>query len=414
MIPSTTIDVPKLVLLNFFHSATSALEKCSVEYPQALSFLRMIVLDEQKRCLDQVVKDFNFQKLDVDPTLTIDIVQESLKGLSLLNDCLEDDVKIAMDRMNDCARLALTRLVLQSECLKVSNESSEYENLNRSDPMSRTDILEFCGLCTIAVQLPNVHRHLLHGIPLFDCDGKILLNRKDDSSSQFPEQRLHAIQRLILRALGYEPDHGTNEIKRIFYSSTGNSEFSGDSELLDIFATMESAMNVILTNATLYVTQNSLFSDREEGGVTRIVSVNYSEKLIDASSGLELPLEEGFSTASDIAPTSQIMENTQTDKERKLDELRIARDASRLQQEILGELLSMRDEERETKLQLAKEEADKFVRNVMQIPAGSDRIMYMQTMDAQTQKLLAMHKLWESMLAANNGKPPTMRFNCPE
>jgi hypothetical protein len=84
-----------------------------------------------------------------------------------------------------------------------------------------------------------------------------------------------------------------------------------------------------------------------------------------------------------------------------------------LQQEILGELLNMCDEERDAKLKLAKQEADKFIQQAMQMPPGPERVSFLRSVDPETQKLMAMHKLWGNMLAANGGKPPTMRYNRP-
>jgi hypothetical protein len=49
---------------------------------------------------------------------------------------------------------------------------------------------------------------------------------------------------------------------------------------MEVFTNMASAMNVALTNATIQATHNTFFSDQDQGGVTRVVAVNYSIKLL--------------------------------------------------------------------------------------------------------------------------------------
>lgn len=410
MIVPRSEDIPQEVLLKFFRDATAALERCSIGSPRTFSDLRMVVLNEQRLCLEEIVKEYN--KLESASPLTIDQVQLSLKNLSSSNAPLDNIVRIAMDGMNDSARLCFTRLVLQSECLRSVNGITVAEGLKRSESLNRNDILEFCGLCTVALRFPNVQSHVQNGTPLFD--GDINEDNEDARSNVFPDHRLHAIQRMFLQAIGYDADHGTNEIKRIFFSDHEDSEFKDDTELLTVFANMAGTMTATLTNATLQASNNAL-SDRDDGGVTRVVSVSYSEKLIDELSGRELPLVDDTtnSNLTNAAPETQRMQGIQLDCEDKLDELRLAREASRLQQELLGELLIMRDEDREVMLDLAKAEAGKFIQTALQIPPGPERIEYMQSMDAQTQKLLAMHKLWEGMLASNEGKAPTLRYSGP-
>jgi hypothetical protein len=98
----------------------------------------------------------------------------------------------------------------------------------------------------------------------------------------------------------------------------------------------------------------------------------------------------------------------QTDKIQQ-EQLRIAREAAALQQSILGELLSMEESERDDILATAKIAHDEFLAQVLEIPSGPDRVQFVTNIDPSVEKQLLMHKLWEKILAQNDGKPPTMR-----
>ena len=295
--------------------------------------------------------------------------------------------------MNEAARLAFCRLVLYSQCHADMPASTDTMMMITSGVMERSDILEFCGLCQTAVRLPNVQRHLRDGSALFD-DKVANAPTKSAETTMFPQKRLEAIQRHFLRALGYDPDHGTREIQRIFFGASD--EYADDKILMDTFRTLVSTMNSAITNATLHAQQRA-FSDQDEGGVTRVVSVSYSEKLVDAASG------EAVEAA---VPEGQRME--QQAEAQQQARLKVAREAAALQQEILGELLALRDEERAAKLAQAKQVADDVLKQAMELPAGAERIVFLRSVDSQTQRLMAMHKLWESMVASNGGKEPVI------
>jgi hypothetical protein len=429
---TATPEVPLSVLLDFFRSATKALEECTIADPKTLSDLRMVILTQQKQCLEHIVDVYNDDKESPTSPLTVQIMQHALKDLPSKKEQQELDptVQKAMDEMDDGARLSFTRLVLLSECLKEHADviDQSLSLLKTSGSMQRSDILEFCGLCNAAIRLSNVQKHLQSGAPLFEDNNT--LQEEGSSKIFFPQKRLEMIQRMFLKATGYDPDHGTAEIQRIFFSahngSSGNTdntaEFSVDPELMEVFTNMASAMNVALTNATIQATHNTFFSDQDQGGVTRVVAVNYSEKIIDQATGQEVAASEDIvNSSSDAAPLTQTMDTEDKPKspsQEQLEaqqraELRVAREAATLQQEILGELLNMRDEERDAKLKLAKQEADKFIQQAMLIPPGPERVSFLRSVDSETQKLMAMHKLWGNMLAANGGKPPTMRYNRP-
>ena len=77
-----------------------------------------------------------------------------------------------------------------------------------------------------------------------------------------------------------------------------------------------------------------------------------------------------------------------------------------MQQE-LNELLAMRDEERDAMLKEAQQTVEQVLRKAFELPSGPERIAYMTSLDAETQRLIALKKLWDNLLASNGGAPPT-------
>ena len=87
---------------------------------------------------------------------------------------------------------------------------------------------------------------------------------------------------------------------------------------------------------------------------------------------------------------------------------RLASEAALLQQTILGELLTLEEDERNLKLKEAAEVSREFMEEVMALPTGQERIDFLRGVDPTTSRQLAMHKLWAGMLQANGGQPPKM------
>ena len=85
----------------------------------------------------------------------------------------------------------------------------------------------------------------------------------------------------------------------------------------------------------------------------------------------------------------------------------MARQASLSQQELVNELLAMRDEERDAMLKEAQQTVEQVLRKAFELPSGPERIAYMTSLDAETQRLIALKKLWDNLLASNGGAPPT-------
>jgi len=420
--------IPSSLLISFFETARSRLDESEIENPTISTNIRRMLLGIQNTCLEKVVEEYNQQQQqqqqqqDSEKRISTDDVRQVLPQLQL-NPDTEESVKKAMTEMNEAARLAFCRLILYSECLRKYTQHNNNQNnktdappLQTSGTFLRNDLLEFIGLCNTCVKLPNVLRHLSTGAPLFDD----LIEDALPPRTIFPHKRLEYIQRLIMQGVGYDPDFGSSEIKRIFFTRSGQSNLeSNDPQLATLFGTLIANMNAAITNATVQATQNNLFSDHDIGGVTRVVSVNYSKHVIpgddddhddnartDGTNTAAAAASAACAAATGDAPSTQSMEQQSDAKQRQ--QLLMAREAARAQQEMLGELLTMGDEEREARLEEGRRAAQELNDKLAQLTPGPERVALLQSIDMKTQRLIVMEKMWSSMLKQNGGKPPRM------
>ena len=367
--------VPSALLTCFFEASTSALNKCQLgerdlQLFYSLTDLRKQLLQIQKDCLDHVLASFD--------NVSMEDVQRVLRNLP-------QDVS---DReMNDAARLAFCRLVLHQECLWEEQESGRH--LISTGTIERGALFEFMTLCDTSIKLQEVSTHLREGNLLMGVEGGL-------TTPQFPPKRMERIQRLLMSAVGYDPDFGTEEIKRIFFTPNTPSEFAGDRELEEHFGHLLNAMQLAIACANSSLPESTL-SDQDEGGVTRVISVTYSEKEISSDTR-----NEGQSIG---APRQQ-----ETERNHLRHDLKVARDAATLQQSILGNLLAMDEIERENTLKEAKLANDLFIKRALELPAGTTRVEFMQSIDFETQRRLLMHKIWAEMLQEHGGNVPTAHY----
>jgi hypothetical protein len=150
----------------------------------------------------------------------------------------------------------------------------------------------------------------------------------------------------------------------------------------------------------------SSLSDHDQGGFTRVVSVSYSEKLIDSTTGAEISENEGDvagESTMPLPPSPQRMDNGKETRGA------MAHQTARLQQEILGELLTMSEEDREARLEQARHLEADVLRQVAQLDDPADRVTYLRDLDDKTHRLLLMGKIWASMLQKHGGMPPKLR-----
>lgn len=372
----TPSEIPSLLLLDFFQKARHALE--SYESKQcvcSLSIHRNALLQVQLECLSQVVAKYN--------DVTVKQVQQVLKDLGSSPN-INNDVKEAMNQMNDAARLAFCRLVLRDEYMWDASASQQTleRKLNRGETnMTRADLVEYAGLCNGVVRLANVQKHLKDGSRLFDD--------VEQTSPMFPSNRLERIQQVLLRAVGYDIEFGKKEIERFYFHNASQL----DEELIQILNNLSSNMtNAISTEADCGTTEE--LSDQNQGGVTRVVSVTYSEKILS-------PDGQQVSSTTSAPAIETIQEH---DEEEQLSQLKMARQAASLEQAILNDLMNMSEPRRQEKLALARQIHNDFLREAMEIPPGPDRIAFLTSVDPDQQQLLLIHKLWTKRMQEHDGK----------
>jgi len=434
--------VPANVLLSFFKDVTTLMKTypqqeslssltgfdnndASVAPPPGLERQRQVLLGTQMKVLESTIANYNNSNTKDD--VMMQDAQMALRELGgggegpneyveIISDDVREELRIAMLEMTDAARIAFARAVLILELQWDEKRDDDDEggnvlsrNLRGEEQDGSIDgahVLEFCGLCNVAVKLPEVQRHLRYGTDMLRLFNETANDnaestavsdndQTDQSLSSAPKERLEHIQAMLLRAIGYEPQFALDEFRRLFLSKDSNVD---DPELIDVFATFVQSMSIVVTNATLGISadSNGMLSDVNEGGVTRVLSVEEKTVQIDGNDD-EILVGSGGGGAPSMATMEQ-----QRDV-RQEEHLKMARQAAQLQQGIIDDLLSLDEHEREATLKDAKEAHEMFMEKASQVPEGVARIMLMQDLDPGTQRLLVMHKLWERMVAENGG-----------
>jgi len=390
--------VPVSVLKTFLEGAKTEIESLKIERIMSPPMIRGLLLERQGAVLERVVADYNNSTKSSGnnkkslPSITVPMVQKALKNIKDTNDDddgddndVDNSLVKASQEMNEAARLAYARLLLYSACRKQSEQSlREQMALNASDSIERKDLMDLFALCQTAIRLPFVKEHIIKGSKMFaDIEPHEDLTRVVEGVADIPPQkRLERIQRLFLGELGYDAEFGTQEIKRIFFNPTKSNEFTGDLELFDTFSKTMTAMQASINEATVQASI-SKFSDVNSGGVTRVVAVDYSERDDDVGT-----------------PHRQIMKEQNEEQQRQ--QFRVASQAAALQQQILNEILSMPEDIRQMKLAEAERVSKDFLERVMRKPPGPERVEVLRSIDEPTQRLMAMHKLWEAHVASKN------------
>jgi hypothetical protein len=319
----------------------------------------------------------------------------------------------SMQRMNEAARLAFVRSVInayQKEIeRKMFGKRQEIEEAV-GDPLinssiSRQEMLEYFGLVIVALSMDDVQRYLAYGGQIDFSEVSSSFQKQADEHSA-PETRLLVLQGLFLRAVkGLSITENPTvfilrEAKRLLLtettsSSTDEQERSkddGDEEFLRVFENYLSAVRVARENAI----SSSNLKDLDHDGVTRVVSVTYSEIS---------PMDVGEATSPmSLPPQQSVMDEHRESEQRK--NLSMARKASEMQQTLMDQLLVMDEDDRALALREAKEARDNFLKEALSIPPGPQRILFMQSIDEENQKKLIMHRLWESKIANDKEKSP--------
>jgi len=398
------LSVPREVISSFFNKSTSELMGMKPELVHGDSKLlslgdhRQSLLQIQIEQLKRVVEEYNINSSN---PITLEEAQTSLKIVGLPGEETDEELKLAMESMNQAARLAFAKSVVHAEwiydCLEEEKRPIRVLKKEKDGRFQRDDIMEFCALCLAAMHLTEVLNYLQTGFPPVRASGEGL-SLDPAEKGRIPPERMERIHNLIFRAVGYEPKYATEEIKRIFFDfqmgSGAPSEHAGDTELNERFAFFVAKMGEAVTNANLGGTSH--LSDVDSGGVTRVVSVSYSEKFVD-----------GDGTNAVGAPSESIMQ--EQEDVRQQEQIAQAKQAADLQQSILHDLLSLDDAEREEALIQAKEAHENFIKRALELEPGPERIEFMTSIDEATQRKLLQYKLWENILVQNGGAPPTLQ-----
>lgn len=399
--------VPDSLVLSFFETSSNAL--LNVDFRQELEGkerwttgeFRVLLLDKQRSALNRTLANFNTTSSD-SSIISLDQLQGRLGQLA--KDQHPSNLVEAMTKHDEAARLALCQLVLYSEYRRYyqyyaekKGEEESFDNddniLQKSGKMNRSKLLEYLSLCQHSLKLDFVHRFIVSQTPLFEFDDEDEFEDEIDNDQEArplnanfqitkrltaPQLRVEFVQRLLARAVGLYPKFVTSEFERIFVQ--GNTEFSNDEAVQQLFQSVIQKMQMVV--------QPSL-SDQDQGGVTRVVSVQYSE--VD-------PDEHAANPAAAGAPKAESL----TTEEERIKQIRLASKAQELQMQYLKELEEMKESQREEFLQQAKLASDTFLRNIMEIPPGPERIVYLRNIDPETSKLMTMYKIWLSTNAVQN------------
>eukprot|EP00980_Cylindrotheca_fusiformis_P005776 scaffold1203_cov117-Cylindrotheca_fusiformis.AAC.15 len=366
--------VPDDVLLNFFRESRKTL--LQLDCPSALQnetwtpqHCRMCLLDKQRSVLNSIISQYN-QKTPENEQISSDDMQRRLAGIS--KESVSSDLATAMREHDEAARLALCKLVLYSE----THREIQNQELQSNGRLSRPKLMEYLALCQTAMKLHVVQKHITDGSPLFE-DMKEE-ERPAVTAMSLPQKRLESVQQILARSVGLHPTLVTSELTRIFFDPTtaANNEYTNDEECRQTFRRLISEMQTIVANASLNGTN---LSDKDKGGVTRVVSVQYSE------------VEDG----STHAPPRQLtMELPEEEQKRQI---RLASQAKALQESLLEELNSLSPEKRKERLAHAKQVNDEFLREVMALPPGPERVQLLRSVDPEKSRLMTMYKLWLSV-----------------
>ena len=369
--------------------------------PVSLEQHREYLLNEQIKALENTVSRVSEEK---STSVTAKEVQEYLRALGAndfseiaSDEVVQKELTNCMNEMNKEARTAFARSVLWSEMRWMKQEPKMYNGLvdftetkrrlyrkEDGQDMGRKEVLEFCALCSAVVTLEGVETHLESGREIFEGggEGNDAGYLVDDRSTA--PQRIIQLQQTMICAIGFEPTFGGEELHRIMTTDmSGEKDEELEGALASFFMTMQAAAKKAM-DADI----NEGLTDKDEGGVTKVVSVKYSEKTVVKNANGEEIID------INDAPTHARMEQ-QSDEHQK-QQLKVAAQAASMQQSILNEIMSMEDKERIDQLARAKKAHEIFIQEAMALPPGPQRVHFLQNMSKNQQRLMLIHKLWES------------------
>ena len=151
-------------------------------------------------------------------------------------------------------------------------------------------------------------------------------------------------------------------------------------------------MTVAATNAGMSNIGEGVDASNNDG-TTRVVNVSYSEKVITYPSTIDGSMAM-MTSQSTSAPTSNTIDEHKSTQQRQ--ELSVAQQASQLQENIWSQFQSLPSHEQMKTVTKAKIANKDLMEKVANTPQGTDRVLLMQSIDGEVQKLLVIYKLWFS------------------
>ena len=284
----------------------------------------------------------------------------------------------AAQELNTAARATLARLVLHLPRPTAFADDTEDDR--------DTVWLEFCGLCQAVVTLEGTMEFLMHGNNNNDVATTPSSFAPHFPVQKFPFQRMQSLQEHCMAVLGVDPAVGRRQLAL----RVGTSDTDNDPVRL-AFAELSLTVQTILEQTS----QQVLMS---EGGTTRVIRVEHSL------------VGEGDETVATTARTESMVRDSYDGGDDKITTAPYPA-TSQLEQALLGELLTMRDEVREERLLEASETAHRVLTKVQAMTSMEERVQYLTSLDADTQKSMAMKKVWDTrvLAASKDGQPPTIQ-----
>ncbi|KAL7551258.1 hypothetical protein ACHAWF_014454 [Thalassiosira exigua] len=301
----------------------------------------------------------------------------------------------AVDQTNELARLAFARSVVMHEWMLDSNshplaQSPVRELRGDDESLDEQSILDYCGLMMAAVRLPEFLGYLGNGTTTF-LPARCL---SEDWVVRSVEDRLLHIQKLCWKALGWEPTQAVDRLKHVLSEKSNNGEFiTSNEQVTETLTKYTSLMTVAATNAAMSNVGGGEDTHNDDG-TTRVVSVSYSEKIVNVPT----PLDGDDTSRSLSAPTSNVIDDHKQSQQRR--ELDVAQKTAMLQQHIWSEFDTIHPSEQSKMVEKAKEAHVGFLSRMSNTPPGRERVLLMQSLGDDVQKLLVIYKLWSSQ---NNG-----------
>ena len=255
----------------------------------------------------------------------------------------------------------------------------------KSSGFDRTRLLEFLDSCVALLTYPDSRIKLRAA---FDKGNERASTstpeEKRNSPMQLMQDELNELQKTMLECCGFDADYGVSALASI------RDEYSADADVMKKLQTFQDAMKVAVQSAAA---DDSKKWSKSNDGTTKVLSVSHKELDGDAPPGINT------------------VDNIDMNERAQVVNLAKAKQIAVLQQDILAQLLTWSEEERDEQLKFAKQTHDEFVSQVMSIESTEERTQFMLTVNPEVQRTLLVHKVWEDMCKTNGGKPPSIKMN---